>query len=92
MGLSNTIKCYSEVAWVAVGDRSSVVRVFPVAVLGLIPDALPAFFSSSSWLTDVDGMNDLWCSSIVLAAINTNVNGRVCGALVYFGCHQHGRK
>ena len=73
MGLSNTIKCYSEVAWVAVGDRSSVVRVpaakaggpscvrFPVAVLGLIPDALPVyFFSSSSWLTNVDGMNDLW--------------------------------
>ena len=33
MGLSITLKSYSEVAWVAVGDRSSVVRV-PAARAG----------------------------------------------------------
>ena len=33
MGLSITLKSYSEVAWVAVGDRSSMVRV-PAAKAG----------------------------------------------------------
>ena len=42
-------------------------------------------FFSSSWLTTVDEMKDLWCSS----AINTDMNGKVCGALVQFGCYQH---
>ena len=32
----------------------------------------PGFFFSSSWLTNVDGMKDLWCSSTVLAAFNTD--------------------
>ena len=30
-----------------------------------------------------------WCSSTVWAAISIDVNGRVCGALVQFGCYQH---
>ena len=33
MGLSITLRSYSEVSWVAVGDRGSVVRV-PVAKAG----------------------------------------------------------
>ena len=31
--------------------------------------------------TDMNGVKDLWCSSTVLAAINIDTNGRVCGAL-----------
>ena len=34
-------------------------------VLGLIPGGCPGVFFSSSWLTNVDGMKDLWCSSTV---------------------------
>ena len=29
--------------------------------------------------------NDMYC----LVTINIDVNGRVCGALVQFGCYQH---
>ena len=37
----------------------------------------PGFFFSLSAgsVTNVDGMKDLWCSSTVLAAINTDMNG-----------------
>ena len=34
-------------------------------ILGSIPRRLPWIFFSSSWLTSVDGMKDLWCSSTV---------------------------
>ena len=34
-------------------------------VLGSIPGGCPGFFFSSGWLTNVDGMKDLWCSSTV---------------------------
>ena len=37
-------------------------------------------FFSSSWLTDVDGMMDLWFSSTV--RLSTDVNGEIYGALV----------
>ena len=33
--------------------------------LDLIPGSYPGFFFSSSWLTNVDEMKDLWCSSTV---------------------------
>ena len=48
-------------AWVAVGSHSSVV-IAPVAKAG------GPGFSSAGWLTNVDGMKDLWC-------INTDMNG-----------------
>ena len=33
---------------------------------------------------------DLHCSGIASsAAINIDMNGRICGALVLFGCYQH---
>ena len=43
------------------------------------------------WLTNVDGMKDMWCSSTarLLSTYNVDVNGRVCGALVQLGCYQH---
>ena len=47
------------------------------------------FFFSSSWLTNVDGMKDLWFSSCSSAAINTDMNEKIYGALVQFGCYQH---
>ena len=34
-------------------------------VLGSNPGGCPGFFFPSSWLTNVDGMKDLWCSSTV---------------------------
>ena len=34
-------------------------------VLGSIPGGCPGLFCSSSWLTNVDEMKDLWCSSTV---------------------------
>ena len=52
---SLSISLGMEIAWVAVGNHSSVVRA-PAAKAGG-----PRFFSSS-WLTNVDGMKDLWCS------------------------------
>ena len=40
------------------------------------------FFFFSSWLTNGDGMKDLWCSSIYSsAALNTDMNGKIYGAL-----------
>ena len=47
------------------------------------------FFFTSNWLTNVDGVKDLWCSKYSLAAIYTDMNGRVCGTLVQFGYYQH---
>jgi hypothetical protein len=42
-------------------------------------------FHSSSWLTNVDGMKDLWRFGSNLAAINTDMNGvkdlRTCYSL-----------
>ena len=32
---------------------------------GFDPQWLPRIFFSFSWLTNVDGMKDLWCSSTV---------------------------
>ena len=57
---------WSEIAWVAVGSCSSVhVARAPVAKARVrLPVAGLGFFTSS-WLTDVDGMKDLWCSSTV---------------------------
>ena len=47
-------------------------------------------FSSSSWLTNVDGMKDLTSYSTArLYAINTEMNGKIYGTLVQFGCYQH---
>ena len=58
---------WSEIAWVAMG----VIAQWPEylwlkqEVLGSTPSGYPGFFFSSSWLTNVDGMEDLWCPSIV---------------------------
>ena len=95
--------------WGAVAQWSEHLQLKQEA-LGSIPGGYPGFFFTSSWLTNVDGMKDLWCSSSYSsAAINTDMNrvkdlwcsstvrllstidtnGRVCGALVQFGCYQH---
>ena len=51
---------------------------------------LPWIFLSSSWLTNVDGMKDLWCSSAVrLLSTQIAMNERIYGALIPFGCYQH---
>ena len=73
MGLSITLKSCGEVAWVAGGDRSLVVRV-PAARAGR-----PVFDSSG-------------CPGFDSRCLLFFVNGRFCGALVLFGCYQHGRK
>ena len=41
------------------------------------------------WLTNVDGMKDQWCSSTVRLLLNTDMNGKIYGALVQFSCCQH---
>ena len=67
MGLSITLKAGVKFALVAVGSHGSVART-PVAKAGgpgFDSRWLPWVFSSSSWLTNVDGMQDLWCSSRV---------------------------
>ena len=49
--------------------------------MGSIPGSCPgSIFFSSSWLTDVAEMKDLWCSSS-LTMINTDMNecvGSIC--------------
>ena len=57
-----------------VWSRSSVVRASAAKAggPGFDPWQLPWVFFSSSWLTNVDEMKDLWCSST--AAINTDMN------------------
>ena len=74
-----------------VGGRSSVVRA-PVAKAGdpaSIPGGCLGFFYSS-WLTNVDGMKDPWCSSTVwLLSTQIRMGRRIYGALVQFGCHEH---
>ena len=59
--------------------------------LGLIPMAVANClgFSSSSCLTNVDGMNDLWCSSTVrlLSIQIRRMWRRIYGALVGFSCY-----
>ena len=39
------------------------------------PWRLPWIFFSSSWLTNVDGMKDLWCSSTVWLLSTQDMNG-----------------
>ena len=59
---------WSEIAWVSVRNRGSVARAPAAKAGGPGFDSrwLPwVFFFSSSWLTNVDGMKDLWCSSTV---------------------------
>ena len=63
------------VLWGAVAQWSEHLQLKQEA-LSLIPGGYPGFFSSS-WLTNVDEMKDLSCSS---------------GALVQFGCYQHGQE
>ena len=45
-----------------------------------------AYLTVYSWLTNVDGMKDLWCST---TAQLLSTNGKIYGALVQFGCYQH---
>ena len=55
-----------------------------------IPDRCLGFFFSS-WLTNIDGMKDLWCSSTAqLIAIITDMSGKIYSAIVQFSCYQHG--
>ena len=54
------LKCW---LWGAVAQWSQHLQLKQEA-LGSIPSGYPGFFSSS-WLTIVDEMKDLWCSSIV---------------------------
>ena len=62
--------------------KSGIILQSLVAALG---------FSSSSWLTNVDGMKDLTSYSTArLYAINTDMNGKIYSTLVQFnGCYQH---
>ena len=48
------------------------------------------FFFFSNWLTNVDGMKNLWCSSTVqLLSAQIWMGWRIYDALVQFGCYQH---
>ena len=47
--------------------------------MDLIPDGCPF---TSNWLTNVDGMKDMWCSSTAQllstsVTINTDMNGKI---------------
>ena len=56
---------------------------------------LPWVFFTSNWLTNVDGMRDLWCSSTVRllsTQIRVWMGWRIYGALVQFSGYQHGYK
>ena len=55
--------------------------------LGLIPGGFPGLFPLPAGLRNVDGVKGLWCSSTVWLLSIQNMNGRVCGALVQFGCY-----
>ena len=89
MGLSITLKVgVEQLRWLAVGGRSSAVRA-PAAKAG-DPGSIPGGFFFSSWLTNVDGMKDLWCSSTDwLLSTQIRTGRRIYGALVQFGCYQH---
>ena len=69
MKLSITLKAGVKLpGCMAVGSRSLVIRA-PAAKAGgpawiRFPVATLVFFFFSSWLTNVDGMKDLWYSSI----------------------------
>ena len=66
IGLSIILKAGAEQLRWLWGGRSSVVRA-PAAKAGdpgSIPGSCLGFFFFS-WLTNVDGMKDLWCSSTV---------------------------
>ena len=57
---------------------------------GSIPGGYPGGFSISAGLDQCKLMKDLWCSSTVrLLSTQIYMNGRVCGALVQFGCYHH---
>ena len=67
IGLSITFKAGVELLrwlWGAVAQWSEHLQLKQEA-LGSIPGGYPGFFFTSSWLTNVDGMKDLWCSSTV---------------------------
>ena len=66
-GLFITLKAERESPdwlWGAVAQWSEH-RQLKQEALGSIPSGCPGFFFSFSWLTNVDGMKDLWCSSTV---------------------------
>ena len=67
MGLSITLKAGVKLPgwlWGAVAQWPEHLQL-KLEVLGSIPGGCPGIFFSSSWLTNVDGMKDLWCSSTV---------------------------
>ena len=77
IGLSITFKAGVELLrwlWGAVAQWSEHLQLKQQA-LGSIPGSYPAFFSTSSWFTNVDGMKDMWCSSTVQLLSTTDMNG-----------------
>ena len=67
------------------------VPVAKAGSLGLIPSGCFGFFFSS-WLTNVDGMKDLWCSNTVwLLSLNIDMKGEkdLWCSIGQFGCYQH---
>ena len=67
MGLSTTLKAGVKLPrrlWGAVAQWSEHLQL-KRKVMGSTPSGCPVLFFSSSWLTNVDGMKDLWCSSTV---------------------------
>ena len=67
MGLSITLKAgvkFPGWLWGALAQWPEHLQL-KQEVLGSIPGGCLGIFFSSSWLTNVDGMNDLWCSSTV---------------------------
>ena len=54
----------------------------------LCAGGLHCFFFSSSWLTNVNGMKDLWCSSTVrLLSTQIRVNVKILSILVELSCY-----
>ena len=51
--------------WGAVGKWSEHLQLKQEAMGSIPSGCCPVFFSSFSWLTNVDEMKDLWCSSTV---------------------------
>ena len=68
IGLSITFKAGELMLrwlWGAMAQWSEHLQL-KLEALGLIPGGYPGFFFfSSSWLTNLDEMKDLWCSSTV---------------------------
>ena len=62
MGLSITLKAGVKLPgwlWRAVAQWPEHLQLKWEVLVGSIPSGCPEFFSSSSWLTNVDGMKDL---------------------------------